>query len=154
MNDSQHRAAHGQRSSLVEHNHVEMREAFEGLAALEEYSKLCATAHGHGERGGHSQAHGARAGDDQHGDGRGEGHFQRVRGDKPNEKGERGQSQHDGNEDRAGAVGQPLHRRARALRLGNHARDLRQHRRLAQRLGAAGDSAFVVERTGQHASAH
>ena len=63
------------------------------------------------------------------------------------------QTQHHGHKDGTGAVGQPLHGRARALRLLHHARNLRQHRCLAQRLSAANHSAVVVERAGQHAAA-
>ncbi len=63
------------------------------------------------------------------------------------------QPQHHRHKDRAGAVGQPLHRRARALRLVHHARNLRQHRGLAQRLRPANHCAVVVQRSGQHAPA-
>jgi hypothetical protein len=63
-----------------------------------------------------------------------------------------GKSQHDGNEDGAGAVGQPLHGRARALRLLHHAGDLGQDGGFAERLGPAGDGAVVVERAGQYAA--
>ena len=76
-----------------------------------------------------------------------------MRGDEPDGKGDGRKGQHDGHKDCAGAVGQPLHGRARRLRLLNHAGDLRQHRGLAQRLGTASDRAVVVERAGQHAAA-
>ena len=64
-----------------------------------------------------------------------------------------GKPQNHRHEDGAGAVGQPLHGRARRLRLLHHARDLRQNRGFAQRLGAAHHGAVVVERAGQHAPA-
>jgi hypothetical protein len=74
-------------------------------------------------------------------------------GDQPDSEGDSGERQHDGDKDGAGAVGQPLHGRARGLRLLHHARDLGQHRIFAERLRAAGDGAVVVERAGQNASA-
>ena len=52
-----------------------------------------------------------------------------------------------------GAVGQPLHGRARTLRLPNHARDLRQHGSFAQRFSTANYRAIVIQSSGQHASA-
>jgi hypothetical protein len=154
MNGLQHWPAHGQRSGLVEHDHVQVHQPFQRLAAFEEHAQLSATSHGHGQRGGHGQSHGAGACDDQHGDGRGQGHLQRVVACKPDHEGERGQRQHHGHEDGTGAVGQPLHGRARALRLSDHAGNLRQQGGLAQRLRTAGHGAVVVQRTGQNAAAH
>ena len=58
-----------------------------------------------------------------------------------------------GDKDGTGAVGQPLHGRARALRLLDHARDLRQDRGFAERLRPADHGAVVVERAGQDAAA-
>ena len=76
-----------------------------------------------------------------------------MSGEEPDGKGDGGESQHDGDKDGAGAVGQPLHGSARGLRLLNHAGDLRQHRGLAEGLRAADDGAVVVERAGENAAA-
>ncbi len=73
--------------------------------------------------------------------------------DKPRHERDRGQNQHHGHEDGAGAVGEPLHGRARALRLIDHAGNLCEHRGLAHRLSAANHRAVVVERSSQHAAA-
>ncbi len=72
--------------------------------------------------------------------------------DEPRDAGDRSQGEYDRNEDGAGAVGQALHGRARALSLLNHAGDLGQHGGFAQRLCAAGYGAVVIERAGQHAA--
>ncbi len=153
MNGSQHRPAHGERSGLVQHNGVQMGQAFQRLAAFEQNAKLRAAAHGNGKRGGHGQSHGAGAGDHQYGDGVGQGQGERVRGDKPRHKGQCRQGQNHGHKDGAGAVGQPFQGRARALRLLDHARDLGKHRGLAQRLRPAYHGAVVVERAGQNPAA-
>ena len=153
MDRGQHRPAHGERAGLVEDDHVEMGQSLQSFAAFEEDAELRAAAHGHGERGGHGQPHGAGTGDDQHGDGVGQSQWKRMRGDEPGHKSDERQAQHNGDKDGTGAVGQPLHGRARALRLLDHARDLRQHRGFAQRLRAANHGAVVVERAGQHAAA-
>ncbi len=75
----EHRPSHGQRSGLVEHDSVEMREPLQRFSAFEEHAKLRAAAHRHGERGRNGQPHGAGAGDHQHGDSVGQRQLQRMR---------------------------------------------------------------------------
>ena len=147
------RVAGGEGAGFVEHNDVQVGEALEGFATLEEDAHLRAAADSHGKRGRNRESHGARAGNDQHGNRVGERELQRVACENPDNKCDGGEHEDYGDEDGAGAVGKPLHGRARALRLLHHAGDLRQHRRFAQRLGAAGDGAVVVERAGQDAPA-
>ena len=153
VNASQHGAAHGEGSGLVEDDCVQVRQPFQRFSTLEEHTELRAATHGHRERRGNGQSHGAGAGNHQHGYRVGQGQRKRVRREEPNGKRDHRQSQHDGNKDGAGAVGQPLHGGARGLRLLNHAGDLSQHRGLAQRLSPAGDGAVVVERAGQSLAA-
>jgi hypothetical protein len=152
VNAFQHRPPHGQRAGFVENNGVEMRQALERLAAFEQDTQLRSAADGHGEGRWHGQSHGAGAGNHQHGDRVGHGQGKGVRGDQPDRKCKSRKSQHHGNEDGAGAVGQPLHRSARALRLLHHSGDLGQDGRFAERLGPASHSPVVVERAGQYAA--
>ena len=84
--------------------------------------------------------------------------FARARGsewasDEPDEKGDKGQAEDDGDEDGAGAVGEALHGGAGALGLLDHAGDLGEDGGFAEGLGAADDSAVVVERAGEDAAA-
>ena len=79
VNRFQHRPADGERAGFVQNDDVKMREPLQRFAAFEEHAKLRAAAHGHGERGGHGQAHGARAGDDEHGDRIGQGQLKGMR---------------------------------------------------------------------------
>ena len=76
-----------------------------------------------------------------------------MRSDEPDCTCDEGKAQHHGDKDGAGAVGQPLHGRARTLRLFHHARDLRQHCGLAQRFSPANHGSVVVERSGKNAAA-
>ena len=71
MHSRQHRPSHGERSGLVEHNHILRRQpgkTFERLAAFEQHTELRAAAHGDGERGGNGQPHSAWAGHDENSD--------------------------------------------------------------------------------------
>ena len=153
MHRFQHRTAHGEGSGLVQNDGVKVAQALKSFSSLEEDSKLRAAAHRNGERGRHGQPHGAGAGYDQHSHRVGQRRLKRVRGSQPDKKRGRGQRQHHGHEDRAGAVGQPFHGRTRGLSLLDHAGDLCQHGSLAQRFGPASNGAVVVERAGKHAAA-
>ena len=80
-NGLQHRPSYGERSGLVEHDDVEMRQPLERFSAFEEHAELRSAAHGHGERRGNGETHGAGAGDDEHGDGAGQGQWKRMGGE-------------------------------------------------------------------------
>ncbi len=72
----EHRPSHGERPRLIQHNHILRRQpgqTFERLAAFKQHTELRAASHGHSERGGNGQTHGARAGDDENGNCVGEG---------------------------------------------------------------------------------
>ncbi len=73
--------------------------------------------------------------------------------DDPADERDGREREHDGDEDGAGTVGEALHGGAGALRLIDHAGDLRQHCCFAERLRTADDCAIVVERAGQDAAA-
>ena len=153
MNCGEHGAANGEGAGFVENDDVEMRKTLERFAALEEDAELRAAAYGNGKRGGHGEAHGAGAGDDEHGNGVCEGQLERVRGEEPGDEGDEGEAKDYRDEDGAGAIGEALHGRARTLRLFYHPRDLRQDCGFAEGLRAASDGSVVVERACQDAAA-
>ena len=65
--------------------------------------------------------------------------------DEPRDECDCGKTEDDRDEDGAGAVGKPLHGRARALGLLYDAGDLGEDGCFAEGVGAASDSAVVVE---------
>ena len=79
------------------------------LGALDQDAELGAAAGADHQRGRRGQAQGARAGDDQHGDGGGERRRQPVTGADPEAQRADGQGDHDRDEDPGDPVGQPLH---------------------------------------------
>ncbi len=117
---------HGAR--LVEHDRADPARLLEDLRAADEDAELRAAARADHQRGRRREPERAGAGDDQHGDGRGE------RGAGPCPEGEpRGQrrqrdADHDRHEDRGDAVGEPLHGSLARLRRLDEARDLRERR--------------------------
>ena len=72
---------------------------------------------------------------------------------RPGGEGEQRDRDHRRHEPAGDLVGQPLDRRARALRLRHHLHDLRQHRVAADLLGAHHEAAGLVERAADHLGA-
>ncbi len=142
--------AFGQRAGLVDHQGIDLAQHLDRFGVLEQDAAGGAFAHRDHDRHGRRQAQRAGARDDQH------RHRidQRVRqarlrsGQRPHREGDRGCAHHDGHKVAGHYVGELLNRRAAALRLGNHAHDLRQQRLRAdplrshdQRAGAVHGSA-------------
>ena len=112
--------------------------AFERLAAADQDAVLGGLAGADHDRRRRGQAERARAGDDQHRDGRlqRERHARLGPEDQPADERQRRQDQDGRHEHFGDAVGQALHRRLGALRLLDQADDLRE-RRVAADLGRA-----------------
>ena len=142
------RPSDGQRAGLVEDDGAHVTGAFERVATTDEDAGLGRAAGADHDRRRRGQAHGARAGDDEHGDGRDEPEREaRFRTeDQPGDEGDGGQDQDDGHEDRADAVGQRLDGRLRALRLLDHAHDLRQDGVASDPRGAQDEGAAAIDR--------
>src|SRR5579864_904528 len=104
MDRLQHRPAHSESSGFIENDGVQMGEAFQSFATLEQHAKLGAASNGDGECRRDSQAHGAGAGDNENGNSISQRERQGTRGQDPGQKGEYSQTQYNGHKDRTGAV--------------------------------------------------
>jgi hypothetical protein len=132
----------GDRARLVEHDRVDVACLLEDLGALDQHPHLRATPGADHQRGRSCESEGAGTGDDQHRDRCGEGG--RCRGTESEPAGQRQERQddHDRDEDRRDAIGEPLHRRLARLRFHDEARDLGK-RGLGADAGRAHDQATV-----------
>ncbi len=124
------RPAGRERARLVEDHGVDATGRLERGAATDEHARVGRPTGAHHHRGRRGQAHGARAGDDEHADGRHERVRQgRLRSeDPPDHEGDRCQHQHQGHEPLGDAVGHALDGGLGALGLADHAHDLAEHR--------------------------
>ena len=97
----------------------------------------------------------AGAGDDQHRDRRDEAIGEaRLRPEhRPGGKGDHRRRDHQRHEPAGDLIGEPLDRRARALRLRHHLHDLREQRVAADLVGAHDEGAALVDRAGDHVRA-
>jgi hypothetical protein len=121
-------AAGGDRAGLVQDDRVDAPRGLQHLRALDEDAELGAAPGADQQRGRRGEAQGARAGDDQDGDGRGErGDRVTARAEPAAEGGDRDQQDH-GHEDTGDPVGQPLHLGLAALRVLHQLRRPRQLR--------------------------
>lgn len=109
--------AGGDGAGLVQHDRVDPAGGLQDLRALDEDAELGAAARTDQEGGGRGQAEGARAGDDEHRDGRGERRCGTASGAEPEPEGGHRQSDHDRHEDPGDPVGEALHLRLAALGL-------------------------------------
>ena len=112
--DEAHHAG-GDGAGLVEHDRVDPPGGLEDLRPLDDHAELRAPAGADHDRRRRGQAEGARAGDDQHGDGGGERDGRVLADPEPEPEGGDGQGDDDRHEHRRDAVGQSLHRRLAAL---------------------------------------
>ena len=140
------RLALGQRARLVDDERVDLLERLERLGVLDEHARRRAAAGADHDRHRRREAERARAGDDEHRDGVDE----RVREARlgPERAPRRrtsttATSDDGGHEARRDHVGEPLDRRAAALRLADHAHDLRE-----QRVACPTRSARITKRAG------
>ena len=113
-------------------------EPFERLRVFHEHAFLCASSDANHDRHRGGQAKGARAGDDQHGDGIHDRVGEAGLGSPDCPCGKREHSDRDdrGNEPGGNAIGEPLDGSAGALRLTDQLDDLREHGFAAHAFGA------------------
>ena len=125
------------------------------LALAEQHAQLGTTASADHDGGGRSQAHGAGAGNDQHRHAVDQAKSQRwLRAEQqPDQEGQHRQRHHHRHKPHGDAIDQALDRQLAALRLLDHADDLRQHRRFAYGGGAEGEGAGLVDGAAGHAGA-
>ena len=142
----------GQRAGLVDHDGVDLLQPLERFGVLDQDAQARAAADADHDRHRGGEAQGARAGDDQHRDGGDQAVGERGRRapQPPGHERERGDRDHRRHEPAGDLVGEPLDRRARALRLGHHLDDAREHRLLADLLRAHDEAAPAVERAADH----
>ena len=139
------RAALGERARLVQRDEVDGGEPLQRVAAAEEHAALgrAAGADEHGGRGGEPER--ARAGDDEHRDGRHERVREAGAERQPDARRDHGDAEHDRHEDRRDAVGEALDGRAPPLRLAHEPDDARQGRVAADGRGAHRERAGAVD---------
>ncbi len=115
----------GDCAGFVQHYRVDITCALQDLAALDQEPELGAAAGRNHDRCGNREAHGARAGDDEHGNRRRDRARQRrgIRQKIPGEKSDDRDRNDDGDKYGTDAVRQTLNRSARALRLSHHFHD-------------------------------
>jgi hypothetical protein len=119
-------AAAGDGAGLVEHDRVDRPGGLEDLRAPDQQPELRAAARADEQRGRRGETERARAGDDEHGDGRREREGEVLAGADPEaERGDR-EADHDRHEHARDAVREALDRRLARLGVGDQARDLRQ----------------------------
>ena len=116
----------GHGAGLVEHDRRDPPRLLEDLRPSDQDPELCAAPRPDHQRGRRREAERARAGDDQHGDGRGERRRGVAREQEPAHQGGQREGDHDRDEDGRDAVDEPLHRRLPRLRLRDETGDLRQ----------------------------
>ena len=146
------RLAFGEGARLVHHQRVDLFHAFKRFGVLDEHAGLGAAADADhdGHRGGEPEC--AGAGDDQHAD-RGdqpEGHPRLGSEVRPHPEGDERHDDDGRNEPAGNLVREPLDRRARSLRFGDHLDDLGEHSVAADLVGAHDESARLVEGAGDH----
>ena len=144
------RLAFGERAGLVDHQRVDLLHALERLGVLDQHAGLRAAPDADHDRHRRRKAERARAGDDQHRDGRDQriGEARLRAEDRPCREGDQRDRDHQRHEPGRHLIGEALDRRARALRGRDHLDDLRQHGVAADLLGAHQEAAGGVERAG------
>jgi DNA-binding FrmR family transcriptional regulator len=152
-NDANHlRPALRQGSGLVDHQRVDFFHPLERLGILDQDTRAGAASHADHDRHGRGEAERARTGDDQHRDRGDEGVGEtRLRAEhRPRRERDERDEDHRRHEPARDLVGEPLDRRARALRRRHHGDDARQHGVAPDLLGAHDEAAACVERAGDH----
>ena len=137
----------GQRAGLVDHQGIDLLEAFQRLGVLDQDAGLGAPPRAHHDRHRGRQPERAGAGDDQYRD-RGdqaEGERRRRPEDGPADKGEHRHGKHRGHEVAGDHIGETLDRRPAALGLRHHVDDLGQHGLVADPFGPHHQAAGAVQ---------
>ncbi len=152
-NDGDHlRLAFGQRARLVDHQRVDLFHALERFGILDQHAGLGAASDADHDRHRRGKPERAGAGDDQDADGCDQAERHPGFRSEPGPDAERNDSRNDhgGNEPAGDLIGQPLDRRARALRVRDHLHDLRQQRVAPDLVGAHHEAAGLIERARDH----
>ena len=149
------RLAFGQRSRLVDHQRVDLFHALQRFGVLDQHAGLRAASDADHDRHRGGEAERAGAGDDQHAHGgdQTEGHPRFRSEPGPGAKGDERHDDHGRHEPAGDLVGQPLDRRARALRVRDHLDDLGKQRVAPDLVGAHHEAAGLVERARDHLAA-
>ena len=142
-----HEAADRERAGLVEHDRVHAIEQLERGRVLDQDPELGAAARGDHDRRRRRQPHGAGARDHENGHRAGERVEHRRRGAEgpPREERQRGDPEHDRDEDRGNPIGEPLDGRARALRVRDELDDPRQRGLAAHARGPKDEASGPVD---------
>ena len=147
------RLAFGERAGLVHHQRVDLFHPLQRLGILDQHAGLGAAADADHDRHRRGETQRAGAGDDQHAHRRdqsvGEARLRPEHG--PGGEGNERDRDHRRHEPAGHLVGQPLDRRAAALRGRHHLHDLGQQRVAADLVGAHHETARDVERAADHA---
>ena len=147
------RLAFGQRAGLVDHQRVDLFHPLQRLGILDQHAGLRAAADADHDRHRRGEAERAGAGDDQHAHRRHQAKGKaRLRPERrPGGERHERHRDHRRHEPAGDLIGQPLDRRAAALRLRHHLHDLRQQRVAADLVGAHHEAAAAVDRAADHA---
>ena len=142
----------GQRARLVDHQRVDLLHVLQRFGILDQHTGRGTASDPDHDRHRRGQTKRAGAGDDQHADGGDQAERHPRFRPKPGPGAERdhGNGDDDRHEPAGDLIGQPLDRRARALRLGDHLDDLRQQRVAPDLVGAHHEAAGLVERARDH----
>ena len=143
----------GQRAGLVDDQRLQAPRLLQRRRIADQHAHLRAAAGADHDRRRRRQAERAGAGDHQHRD-RIDQRRRGSAGEPPRHaEGQRGDRHHDRHEHAGDAVGEPLDRRLRALRLGDQPDDAGEQRRAAHARRLAGQQAVLVQRAGEHLGA-
>ena len=149
------RLALGQRPRLVDHQGVDLFHPLQRFGILDQHAGLRTTPDAHHDRHRRGKAKCAGAGDDQHA----HGCDQAVRHPgfrsehRPGRKGDDRDDDDGGHEPAGDLIGEPLDRRARALRVRDHFYDLRKQGIAPDLVGAHHETTGLVERAGDYPGA-
>jgi hypothetical protein len=146
------RLALGQGAGLVDHERVDLLHALERLGVLDQHAGLGAAADADHDRHRGGEPERAGAGDDQHAH-RGDQAMREARlgaEHRPGDERNDGDGDDQRDEPAGHLIGQPLDRRARALRRRHHLHDAGEQRVAADLGGAHHERAGLVERAGDH----
>jgi hypothetical protein len=149
------RPAFGQRSRLVDHERIDLFHPLQRFRILDQHAGLRAAPDADHDRHRRGKAKRAGTGDDQHAHGGDQAvcHSGLRSEQRPSRKGDDCDSDHERHEPPCNLIGQPLDRRARALRVRDHFDDLREQGVAPDLFGAHHETAGLVERAGDHPGA-
>ena len=143
----------GERARLVHHERRNLLEQLERFGVPEQHAGFCAAAGAHHDRHRRREPERARARDDEHGDRVDQrvGEPRLGPDDRPRDERRRCRDDHDSGTNHAATVSaSTLNRRARSLRLADHAHDLREQRVRADALRFHHERARAIDSPAGH----